>query len=223
MSLDSEEHGNGSIAGESCSPHSNYGEADIEPDVAESELNRSGESEVFVNVENTVASRTSPSLSVESSPSKQTSVNTSPIIFTAATTESSPQLIITKHSSKSNSPKSDSDNKISPNINRDKSPVTTGKIPIERLHVFTEDRSKSPVISKVSPKPTKLESPKRKLDVKQLDANCEAVDRTEGNDECICWRKPLIDQIVITDVTSNLVTVTVRESNTDKGFFRKRS
>lgn len=36
------------------------------------------------------------------------------------------------------------------------------------------------------------------------------------------WRKPLIDQIVITDVTTNFVTVTVKECLTDKGFFRQR-
>lgn len=36
------------------------------------------------------------------------------------------------------------------------------------------------------------------------------------------WRKPLIDQIFITDVTSNFVTVTVKECLTDKGFFRQR-
>lgn len=37
-----------------------------------------------------------------------------------------------------------------------------------------------------------------------------------------CWRKPLIDQIFITDVTANFVTVTVKECCTDKGFFRRR-
>lgn len=36
------------------------------------------------------------------------------------------------------------------------------------------------------------------------------------------WRKPLIDQIVITDVTTNYVTVTVKECLTDKGFFKPR-
>ncbi|KAK3740686.1 hypothetical protein QZH41_019061, partial [Actinostola sp. cb2023] len=36
------------------------------------------------------------------------------------------------------------------------------------------------------------------------------------------WRKPLIDQIVITDVTANFVTVTVKECLTDKGFFKAR-
>ncbi|EDO48308.1 predicted protein [Nematostella vectensis] len=36
------------------------------------------------------------------------------------------------------------------------------------------------------------------------------------------WHKPLIDQIVITDVTANFVTVTVKECCTDKGFFRER-
>ena len=41
-------------------------------------------------------------------------------------------------------------------------------------------------------------------------------------DSCTCWRKPLIDQIFITDVTSNFVTVTVKECLTDKGFFRQR-
>lgn len=36
------------------------------------------------------------------------------------------------------------------------------------------------------------------------------------------WRKPLIDQIFITDVTTNFVTVTVKECLTDEGFFRQR-
>lgn len=36
------------------------------------------------------------------------------------------------------------------------------------------------------------------------------------------WRKPLIDQIVITDVTANFVTVTVKECLTDEGFFKPR-
>jgi hypothetical protein len=36
------------------------------------------------------------------------------------------------------------------------------------------------------------------------------------------WSKPLIDQIVITDVTTNFVTVTVQECLTDKGFFKER-
>lgn len=35
-------------------------------------------------------------------------------------------------------------------------------------------------------------------------------------------RNPVVDQIFITDVTSNLVTVTVRECNTDSGFFKSR-
>ncbi|KAK2160781.1 hypothetical protein LSH36_127g13014 [Paralvinella palmiformis] len=34
--------------------------------------------------------------------------------------------------------------------------------------------------------------------------------------------KPLLDQVFITDVTTNMVTVTVRESPTCQGFFRKR-
>lgn len=36
------------------------------------------------------------------------------------------------------------------------------------------------------------------------------------------WHKPLIDQIFITDVTTNFVTVTVKECLTDKGFFKER-
>ena len=41
------------------------------------------------------------------------------------------------------------------------------------------------------------------------------------------WRppeeaRPILDQVFITDVTANRVTVTVRESHTDAGFFRKR-
>lgn len=43
-----------------------------------------------------------------------------------------------------------------------------------------------------------------------------------AHDSSKCWRKPLIDQIFITDVTSNFVTVTVKECLTDKGFFRQR-
>lgn len=42
------------------------------------------------------------------------------------------------------------------------------------------------------------------------------------NESYSCWRKPLIDQILITDVTANFVTVTVKECLTDKGFFRRR-
>lgn len=47
-------------------------------------------------------------------------------------------------------------------------------------------------------------------------------DRHSFNESCKCWRKPLIDQIFITDVTTNFVTVTVKECLTDKGFFRQR-
>ena len=47
-------------------------------------------------------------------------------------------------------------------------------------------------------------------------------DRHFHLDSCKPWRKPLIDQIFITDVTSNFVTVTVKECLTDKGFFRQR-
>ena len=51
--------------------------------------------------------------------------------------------------------------------------------------------------------------------------------REEGTEERHYWRppvanKPLVDQIFITDVTSNKVTVTVRECATETGFFRER-
>lgn len=36
-------------------------------------------------------------------------------------------------------------------------------------------------------------------------------------------RNPLADDIVITDVTVNLSTVTIRECRTEKGFFRERT
>ncbi|XP_065660085.1 chromobox protein homolog 7 isoform X2 [Hydra vulgaris] len=37
--------------------------------------------------------------------------------------------------------------------------------------------------------------------------------------ECICWKKPLIDQVTITDVTLNGLTATFTEASTDQGFF----
>lgn len=35
-------------------------------------------------------------------------------------------------------------------------------------------------------------------------------------------RNPVADQVIITDVTVNLMTVTIRECKTEKGFFRDR-
>lgn len=46
--------------------------------------------------------------------------------------------------------------------------------------------------------------------IKQLESNCE------------CWKRPLIDQIMITDVTSEDITVTIKECFTDVGFFPKQ-
>jgi len=40
--------------------------------------------------------------------------------------------------------------------------------------------------------------------------------------ECNCGNKPLIDQITVTDVKINAITVTFKECYTDKGFFRDR-
>lgn len=37
--------------------------------------------------------------------------------------------------------------------------------------------------------------------------------------DCQCWRKPLIDQITITDVTVDDVTISFKEANTSTGFF----
>ena len=42
------------------------------------------------------------------------------------------------------------------------------------------------------------------------------VDKTA---DCNCWRKPLVDQIVITDVTVDNVTISIKESCTPNGFF----
>lgn len=53
-------------------------------------------------------------------------------------------------------------------------------------------------------------------------STCGSDDRHMPHDSSKSWRKPLIDQIFITDVTSNFVTVTVKECLTDKGFFRQR-
>ena len=222
ISIGSEEHGNGSIAGESGSPHSNYGDVENDQEMPEVDTSRSEESEVFVTPESNTAdsTRVSPSFSVGShSSSKHASTSTSPLMFSTVSTELSPQ-INTKHCSKSNSPKSDNESKVSPKIRREKSPVLLGKNGMDRIHVHTDDEPKSP--AKISPKPTKIESPKD-AEERQSEIGVESVDRKDNNEACTCWRKPLIDQIFITDVTSNLVTVTVRECYTDKGFFRKRS
>merc|ERR1712080_323436 len=37
--------------------------------------------------------------------------------------------------------------------------------------------------------------------------------------DCNCWKKPLVDQIVITDVTVDDVTISFKESYTPTGFF----
>lgn len=212
--MDLEEQGNGSIAGESASPNSNYGDVDNEAD-----LSRSEESEIFVNSDGNIAAvtRISRSPSIESASSaKRPSDNTSPVMFAPASTEVSPQSSITKHSSKSSSPGSDVERKTPPKTVREESSKQ-----MERLHVKTEEGHKSHLVSKLSPKTASFESPKAKTENNQTDTNAEG--ENENPEDCTCWRRPLLDQIFITDVTSNLVTVTVRESYTDKGFFRKRT
>ena len=214
--MDLEEQGNGSIAGESASPNSNFGDADVDPD-----LNRSEESEVFASSEGSIpAPRTqvSPSLSVESASSaKQPSNNASPVMFASASKDPSPPNSVTKVSSKSSSPRSEIEDKISPKTHEEESPTHT-----ERLQIQTEESPKSPLVTNLSPKVDKSPSPNTKNDSKQAVPQSPEVD-DENCGDCTCWRKPLLDQIFITDVTSNLVTVTVRECYTDEGFFRKRT
>lgn len=214
LSMDLEEQGNGSIADESASPNSNYGDVDNEAD-----LSRMEESEMFISTDGAANARVSPSPSVESSSSiKHPSSNTSPVMFGTASTETSPQNSITKQSSKSSSPTSDVDAKISPKTVHDEPPKQ-----IERLHVKTEEGPRSPLVAKISPKMASFESPKAKIEPNEAEAETHPAGDQEKSEGCTCWRRPLIDQIFITDVTSNLVTVTVRESYTDKGFFRKRT
>jgi len=57
------------------------------------------------------------------------------------------------------------------------------------------------------------------------DGHLTAASGGPGNADkiCSCWRKPLIDQVAITQVTSDQLTVTFRESATDQGFFCNRS
>ena len=47
-----------------------------------------------------------------------------------------------------------------------------------------------------------------------------ASSKPEAEDsDCTCWKKPLIDQVTITDVTLNGLTATFTEASTDQGFF----
>jgi len=71
---------------------------------------------------------------------------------------------------------------------------------------------------------------KRKLSVNgdAEGVNGGAEGKGEGEEELRAfWRppadtKPLLDTVFITDVTSNMLTITIRESTTDKGFFKPR-
>ena len=110
---------------------------------------------------------------------------------------------------------SNSSSKLSPNYNPKKK-VSSCKTPSPEK----DDSPKS--IPAEHTCTTKKDSPSN-----EISADAQQVSEQKGGEEqkskdCTCWRKPLIDQIFITDVTMNLVTVTVRECYTDKGFFRKR-
>ena len=183
-------------------------------------MNRSEENEVFANSDGgslPARTRVSPSLSVESSSSaKRPNNNASPVMFASASTNPSPQNSVAKLSNKSSSPRSDTESKISPRKGDEETPTQT-----ERLHIKTDEGPRPALVSKLSPKMAKSESPKSKTEVHQTVQNSEA--ENDNNEDCTCWRRPLLDQIFITDVTSNLVTVTVRECYTDEGFFRKRT
>ena len=43
-------------------------------------------------------------------------------------------------------------------------------------------------------------------------------------EEDLCWRPCLgnLEKVVVTDVTTNFLTVTIKESSTDKGFFKDK-
>ncbi len=219
----SEDHPNGSIAGDSGSSHSDGG--DHHNDISETEFNRSSESEVFPTSDghNPPCSRISPMLSAENLPMPLTSspdhFNTGSLVsIMDCNAKFNTALSPPKISSRSSSPRMKESDKCNPQPK-----ILRGSSPTEVDHSngdkqTNEETLEQSVISKLSPPSTKLHSPKCKM-------NEISTETPENNDKdvCTCWRKPLIDQIFITDVTSNLVTVTVRECFTDKGFFRKRS
>ena len=180
---------------------------------------------MFVTPEANRASsnRVSPSLSVESifSP-KRLSTSSSPVAFGSllSLVEGSAKLHNAvsppKISSRSCSPHIDFEKSTAADILREMSPIRKP----DGDKRGTGEENQLPIITKLSPS-LKISSPKCKENNDRCDS--EATAKSEANEICTCWRKPLIDQIFITDVTSNLVTVTVRECYTDKGFFRKRS
>ena len=81
-------------------------------------------------------------------------------------------------------------------------------------------------------KPAVTAPKKRKVSVNGDTEGMNGGTTTEGAEEKegelrAFWRppsdsKPLLDTVFITDVTSNMLTITVRESTTDKGFFKAR-
>lgn len=98
-----------------------------------------------------------------------------------------------------------------------------------------QDEKKSPIPSKILEciEEEQLVEKDIKKDIKLSDyavdqnVNPPSLSYTEKSSEkeklaaCSCWRKPLIDQITVTEVTVGAVTVTIKECFTDKGFFTK--
>uniref|UniRef100_A0A673W3H8 Chromobox homolog 8a (Pc class homolog, Drosophila) n=1 Tax=Salmo trutta TaxID=8032 RepID=A0A673W3H8_SALTR len=59
-----------------------------------------------------------------------------------------------------------------------------------------------------------------------LDARLFAAfeERSSGEQSAVSWRPRLdnVETVVVTDVTTNFLTVTIKESSTDKGFFKDK-
>ncbi|XP_045080878.1 chromobox protein homolog 8-like [Coregonus clupeaformis] len=57
-----------------------------------------------------------------------------------------------------------------------------------------------------------------------LDARLFAASRSSGEQSAVSWRPRLdnVEKVVVTDVTTNFLTVTIKESSTDKGFFKDK-
>nr|AAM28241.1 chromatin modulator polycomb protein [Podocoryna carnea] len=98
----------------------------------------------------------------------------------------------------------------------DKKPINNDTIVESNIDILTvaSEEEKHVIIS---PKET-LNSESVK-NVKKITAKTK---KKKKEINCECWKKPLIDQIVITDVTSNDVTITFKESFTEVGFFRNK-
>jgi len=108
------------------------------------------------------------------------------------------------------------DDDVAESSSSQKKPVSIGKIDRQLSSSETPESSKD-----FKPKPQTLP----KVDVSATKVRnfpetytpvTPTIDKTA---ECNCWRKPLVDQIVITDVTVDDVTISFKESCTPTGFF----